>query len=110
MYFHYKINVFFVVENYSRHVWNHVPQVTHSVLGMETLRRFLFSVCGIIADWKLEDVLEEQIRKIKKMVGPEDHAICALSGGVDSTVAATLVHKALGDKLHCAFVDNGLLR
>ena len=44
------------------------------------------------------------------MVGPEDHAICALSGGVDSTVAATLVHKALGDKLHCAFVDNGLLR
>lgn len=71
MYFHYKINVFLVVENYSRHVWNHVPQVTHSVLGMETLRFFLFSVCGIIADWKLEDVLEEQIQKIKQMVGPE---------------------------------------
>lgn len=86
------------------------PEVTHSVLGMETLRHFLFSVCGIKADWKLEDVLEEQIRTVREMVGPVDHAICALSGGVDSTVAATLVHRALGERLHCVFVDNGLLR
>ncbi|XP_078148399.1 GMP synthase (glutamine-hydrolyzing), putative / glutamine amidotransferase [Carex rostrata] len=86
------------------------PEVTHSTKGMETLRRFLFDVCGLSADWKMQDVLEEEIRTINSMVGPNDHVICALSGGVDSTVAATLVHKAIGDRLHCVFVDNGLLR
>lgn len=54
--------------------------------------------------------MEEEIKAIHAAVGPDDHAICALSGGVDSTVAATLVHRALGDRLHCCFVDNGLLR
>lgn len=54
--------------------------------------------------------MDEEIKVIKGTVGPEDHVICALSGGVDSTVAATLVHKAIGDRLHCIFVDNGLLR
>jgi len=77
---------------------------------METLRRFLFDVCGIIADWKMQDVLDEEIKTIQSMVGPDEDVICALSGGVDSTVAATLVHKAIGDRLHCVFVDNGLLR
>ncbi|KAK4728759.1 hypothetical protein R3W88_021747 [Solanum pinnatisectum] len=86
------------------------PEVTHSVEGMETLRHFLFDLCGITAGWNMEDVLEEEIKVIKAMVGPEDHVICALSGGVDSTVAATVVHKAIGDRLHCVFVDNGLLR
>ncbi|KAK6935399.1 hypothetical protein RJ641_035554 [Dillenia turbinata] len=86
------------------------PEVTHSPEGMETLRYFLFDVCGVVADWKMEDVLEEEIKVITGMVGPEDHVICALSGGVDSTVAATLVHKAIGERLHCVFVDNGLLR
>ncbi|KAH9304153.1 hypothetical protein KI387_008557 [Taxus chinensis] len=86
------------------------PEVTHSTHGMETLRHFLCDVCGIAADWKLQDVLQEQIQTIKGMVGLEDHVICALSGGVDSTVAATLVHKAIGSRLHCVFVDNGLLR
>jgi GMP synthase (glutamine-hydrolysing) len=86
------------------------PEVTHSPQGMETLRRFLFDVCGIKADWKMQDVLDEEIRTIQSMVGPDEHVICALSGGVDSTVAATLVHKAIGDRLHCVFVDNGLLR
>lgn len=85
-------------------------QVTHSTEGMRTLRHFLFDVCGVTAGWKMEDVLEEEIKVIKGMVGPEDHVICALSGGVDSTVAAKLVHKAIGDRLHCVFVDNGLLR
>lgn len=51
-----------------------------------------------------------QLKRISEQVGPEAHAICALSGGVDSTVAATLIHKVLGDRLHCVFVDNGLLR
>lgn len=85
-------------------------KVTHSPQGMEMLRRFLFDVCGIKADWKMQYVLDEEIRTIQSMVGPDEHVICALSGGVDSTVAATLVHKAIGDRLHCVFVDNGLLR
>lgn len=54
--------------------------------------------------------MDEEIKVINNMVGPDDHVICALSGGVDSTVAATLVHKAIGDRLHCVFVGNGLLR
>ncbi|KAK1284072.1 hypothetical protein QJS10_CPB21g00444 [Acorus calamus] len=86
------------------------PEVTHSTLGMETLQHFLFNVCGLSPGWKMEDVLEQEINVIKDLVGPNDHVICALSGGVDSTVAATLVHKAIGDRLHCIFVDNGLLR
>ncbi|KAL1158259.1 hypothetical protein V6Z11_A08G212000 [Gossypium hirsutum] len=86
------------------------PEVTHSPEGMETLRSFLFEVCGVNAGWKMEDVMDEEIKVINNMVGPDDHVICALSGGVDSTVAATLVHKAIGDRLHCVFVDNGLLR
>ncbi|OMO79545.1 hypothetical protein CCACVL1_13601 [Corchorus capsularis] len=86
------------------------PEVTHSPEGMETLRYFLFDVCGVNAGWKMEDVMEEEIKVINKTVAPDDHVICALSGGVDSTVAATLVHKAIGDRLHCCFVDNGLLR
>ena len=77
---------------------------------METLRHFLFDVCGVDAGWNMEDVLNEEIKLINGMVAPDDHVICALSGGVDSTVAATLVHKAIGDRLHCVFVDNGLLR
>ena len=85
-------------------------QVTHSVLGLQTLRHFLFSVGGAAADWKMDDVLNEAIELVKASVGDSDHAICALSGGVDSTVAATLVHQAIGDRLHCVFVDNGLLR
>ncbi|KAA3468936.1 GMP synthase [glutamine-hydrolyzing]-like [Gossypium australe] len=86
------------------------PEVTHSPEGMETLRSFLFEVCGVNAGWKMENVMDEEIKVINNMVGPDDHVICALSGGVDSTVAATLVHKAIGDRLHCVFVDNGLLR
>ncbi|KAM5574255.1 hypothetical protein ABKV19_013646 [Rosa sericea] len=86
------------------------PEVTHSPGGMETLRYFLFDVCGVSAGWKMENVMEEEIKVINSTVAPEDHVICALSGGVDSTVAATLVHKAIGDRLHCIFVDNGLLR
>ncbi|KAG8486803.1 hypothetical protein CXB51_020338 [Gossypium anomalum] len=85
------------------------PEVTHSPEGMETLRS-LFEVCGVNAGWKTEDVMDEEIKVINNMVVPDDHVICALSGGIDSTVAATLVHKAIGDRLHCVFVDNGLLR
>lgn len=100
------------IENRSRRFYGlqYHPEVTHSTQGMETLQHFLLDVCGVTADWKMQDVLEEEIKVIKGLVGPDEHVICALSGGVDSTVAATLVHKAIGDRLHCVFVDNGLLR
>ncbi|MCL7027611.1 hypothetical protein MKW94_020102 [Papaver nudicaule] len=86
------------------------PEVTDSPEGMVTLSNFLLNVCGITPDWNLEDVLEEEIRAIKRVVGDDAHVICAVSGGVDSTVAASMVYKAIGDRLHCVFVDNGLLR
>lgn len=86
------------------------PEVVHSEHGGETIRHFLFDIAEMKGDWKMENVLEEEMEKIKAQVGPKDHVICALSGGVDSTVAATLVHRVLGDRLHCVFVDNGLLR
>ncbi|KAG7953068.1 hypothetical protein I3843_12G092100 [Carya illinoinensis] len=86
------------------------PEVTHSPEGMETLRYFLFNVCGVTVGWNMEDILDEEIKVIQSTVRNEDHVICALSGGVDSAVAATLVHKAIGDRLHCIFVESGLLR
>eukprot|EP00899_Mesostigma_viride_P010898 jgi/Mesvir1/1980/Mv03483-RA.1 len=86
------------------------PEVTHTDLGLETLRRFLLELSKVKADWKMECVIEEQIKAIRAQMGATKHAICALSGGVDSTVAAVLVHKAVGDRLHCLFVDNGLMR
>ena len=86
------------------------PEVRHSERGAETLGRFFFDIAGLKPTWQMEGVLQEQLDALVAQVGPEEHAICALSGGVDSTVAASLVHKALGDRLHCVFVDNGLLR
>ncbi|KAK8480349.1 hypothetical protein V6N13_041064 [Hibiscus sabdariffa] len=101
-----------VVEDRNRKFYGlqYHPEVTHSPEGMETLRYFLFDVCGVNAGWKMEDVMDEEIKVINNTLAPDDHVICGLSGGVDSTVAATLVHKAIGDRLHCVFVDNGLLR
>ena len=86
------------------------PEVTHSERGFETIKRFLFDIAGLTAGWSMQNVLDEQIALVKEKVGPDAHVICALSGGVDSAVAATLVHRAIGDRLHCCFVDNGLLR
>jgi GMP synthase (glutamine-hydrolysing) len=100
------------IENPSRKIFGlqYHPEVVHSERGGETIRHFLFDIASLNGDWKMENVLEEEMAKVKQQVGPEDHVICALSGGVDSTVAATLIHKVLGDRLHCVFVDNGLLR
>lgn len=86
------------------------PEVTHTPRGMEVLKHLVLDVAGVAPDWKMEDILEEAVQQIREQVGETAHAICALSGGVDSTVAATLVHKAIGNRLHCVFVDNGLLR
>lgn len=86
------------------------PEVTHTEGGIELIRNFLFQVAKVPADWTMSSFVDEQVRVIREKVGPDQHVICALSGGVDSAVAAVLVHKAIGDRLHCVFVDNGLLR
>ena len=85
------------------------PEVTHSVQGERLIRNFLFSVCGARADWSMGSFVEEQVARIRERVG-SDHVICALSGGVDSSVVAALLHEAIGEQLHCVFVDNGVLR
>ncbi len=85
------------------------PEFKQTEQGKELLRNFLFAVCGLSGDWQLTDYIEETIKGIKEKVGSKK-VICALSGGVDSSVAATLVHKAVGNQLVCVFVDHGLMR
>ncbi|RME20120.1 MAG: glutamine-hydrolyzing GMP synthase, partial [Deltaproteobacteria bacterium] len=85
------------------------PEVTHTVEGTRLLRNFLFEVCGARADWSMGSFIDEQVARIREMVG-DDHVICGLSGGVDSAVVAALLHRAIGRRLHCIFVDNGVLR
>ncbi len=86
------------------------PEVAHTPLGAQVLRNFLFSVCGCRGDWSPEAVIEEQVERIRAQLGDKGCVVSGLSGGVDSTVAAALVHKAVGDRQTCIFVDNGLLR
>lgn len=86
------------------------PEVTHTPLGKEILRNFLFRVCGCTGDWTPAQFIAEEIEKIRETVGPTGNVVCGLSGGVDSTVAATLVHEAIGERQTCIFVNNGLLR
>ncbi|WP_309132119.1 glutamine-hydrolyzing GMP synthase [Brevibacterium sp.] len=85
------------------------PEVLHSENGQRILENFLYKVAGLEADWTNESVIDEQVELIRSRVG-DKKVICALSGGVDSSVAAALVHKAIGDQLTCVFVDHGLLR
>ncbi len=85
------------------------PEVAHTTQGTEILRRYLFDVCGCSGDWTMAQFIEESVAAIRQRVGP-DHVLCGLSGGVDSSIAAALLHRAIGDQLHCVFVDNGLLR
>ena len=86
------------------------PEVAHTPLGKEVLRNFLFNVCGCKGDWTPASFIAEEIEKIRETVGPNDRVVCGLSGGVDSTVAAVLVSRAIGDRQTCIFVNNGLLR
>ena len=85
------------------------PEVVHTPSGMDILSNFLFDICGCSPNWTMVSIIESETEKVKKMVG-KGKVICGLSGGVDSSVAALLVHKAVGDRLTCIFVDHGLLR
>jgi GMP synthase (glutamine-hydrolyzing), C-terminal domain or B subunit/GMP synthase (glutamine-hydrolyzing), N-terminal domain or A subunit len=85
------------------------PEVRHTIEGMKVLSNFLFEVCQLKGDWDLSDYIEETVQTIRAQVG-DKQVLCGLSGGVDSSVAATLVHKAIGNQLVCVYVDNGLMR
>jgi len=85
------------------------PEVVHTPYGQEILTRFLTDVCGCERTWSAASIVEEQVRRIREQVG-DGNVICGLSGGVDSSVAALLVHRAIGDQLTCVFVDHGLMR
>ena len=85
------------------------PEVTHTVQGRALLERFVLDICGTRPDWVMQGHIEEAVQKIRDQVGDEE-VILGLSGGVDSSVAAALIHRAIGDQLTCVFVDHGLLR
>ncbi|HQT27017.1 MAG TPA: glutamine-hydrolyzing GMP synthase, partial [Burkholderiales bacterium] len=85
------------------------PEVTHTLKGKEIISRFVHDICGIGFDWNMPDYVDEAIARIQSEVG-EEEVLLGLSGGVDSSVVAALLHRAIGDKLTCVFVDNGLLR
>ena len=85
------------------------PEVLHTVRGKEILSNYVYSVCGCAGDWKMDSFVENSIKAIREIVG-DGKVLCALSGGVDSSVAAVLLAKAIGNQLTCVFVDHGLLR
>ncbi|MDR2538162.1 MAG: glutamine-hydrolyzing GMP synthase [Bifidobacteriaceae bacterium] len=86
------------------------PEVKHTEAGIEVFRNFLFKKAKLQADWTPANIIEQKLKDIRAQIGPENKAICGLSGGVDSAVAAALVNRAIGDRLICIFVDHGLLR
>ncbi len=86
------------------------PEVSHTPLGKAILRNFIFQICNCKGDWTPAQFIKEEIEKIREIVGPTNKVVCGLSGGVDSTVAAVLVHEAIADRQTCIFVNNGLLR
>ncbi len=86
------------------------PEVLHTEHGQKVLEHFLHSIAGCRQTWTMVNIVEEQIERIREQIGPDGRAICGLSGGVDSAVAAAVVQRAIGDRLDCVFVDHGLLR
>ena len=85
------------------------PEVVHTPRGKEIIRNFVYGICGCLMDWTMGSFIEQTCEEIRQQVG-DDHVLLGLSGGVDSSVAAALLHKAIGDQLTCVFVNNGLLR
>ncbi len=102
---------FAAVEDRARRIYGvqFHPEVVHTPRGAELLRNFALGICGCSGSWSMRGYVEAAVEQIRAQVG-DGHAICALSGGVDSAVAAVLVHRAIGDRLRCIFVDNGVLR
>jgi GMP synthase (glutamine-hydrolysing) len=99
------------IANEERRIWavQFHPEVHHTPLGSQLIKNFLFNICGAAGDWTPAHFIETTVAAIRAKVG-KDHVICGLSGGVDSSVAAMLVHKAIGSQLTCIFVNNGVLR
>jgi GMP synthase (glutamine-hydrolysing) A subunit len=100
------------IANPERNIWavQFHPEVHHTKHGSDLIKNFLFNICKAKPDWTPEHFIQSTVHAIREKVGPAGRAICALSGGVDSSVAAVLVHKAIGDRLTCVFVNNGVLR
>ncbi|HET9839398.1 MAG TPA: glutamine-hydrolyzing GMP synthase [Candidatus Angelobacter sp.] len=105
-------NALAAIEDESRRIWavQFHPEVHHTKRGIDILRNFVYHVCGARGEWTPQHFIDETIRQVRETVGEQGRAICALSGGVDSAVAATLVDRALGRRLISVFVNNGVLR
>jgi GMP synthase (glutamine-hydrolysing) len=105
-------NAIAAIADESRKMWavQFHPEVAHTRQGMELLKNFAVDICGCAQDWTPEHFIATTVAKIREQVGETGHAICGLSGGVDSSVAAVLVARAIGDRLTCIFVNNGVLR
>jgi len=103
---------FCAIEHPTRRIWGiqFHPEVTHTPRGGQVLRNFLYNIAGCTGTWSMLGFVESKIAEIRSQVGTDGRVLLGLSGGVDSSVAAVLIHKAIGDRLHCVFVDNGLLR
>ncbi len=104
-------NALAAIANEERRIWavQFHPEVHHTPLGPQIIKNFVFTICGARGDWTPAHFIESTVTAIRDKVG-KDHVICGLSGGVDSSVAAVLVHKAIGSQLTCVFVNNGVLR
>ncbi|HEY6272656.1 MAG TPA: glutamine-hydrolyzing GMP synthase [Terriglobales bacterium] len=105
-------NALAAIEDPKRGIWavQFHPEVHHTQRGIDVLRNFVYDICAARGDWTPQHFIQESIRQIQQIVGEQGRAICALSGGVDSAVAATLVHRAIGRRLISVFVNNGVLR
>ncbi|MCA8979364.1 MAG: glutamine-hydrolyzing GMP synthase [Planctomycetes bacterium] len=103
---------FAAVADPARKLWGvqYHPEVTHSVRGREMIDNFLVKVCALPGDWKPDSIVDREVAKVQEIVGETGEVVLGLSGGVDSSVAALIIHKAIGARQHCIFVDNGLLR
>lgn len=86
------------------------PEVTHTSEGSKILSNFVFDICGCKPNWTAETMIEDAVSELKARIGPKDRVLCALSGGIDSSTTAVLIERAIGKRLTCVFVDNGLLR